>query len=418
MLIRIWLIGEGDYRIDLTWNSTSNQGCNEDNSGEIVGNVKSNATILDAHKAIVDRQLEAERAEKTIEEVGKFIETTKTDVINEIKNKDPEFVSSFLEAVVYNRDIGWGSGATIKDYIQVKFGQIQTILYGRLKREDSKKYDVHLHDHPYLKYTNNNQNESITGWTETSKNITFKDSENKTITKTVKIYNVTKENIEMSRSDYYPESQTLQDQYVNAETGGIIMIPIKSDKRYFYSYVAFFVPKEYLPPVAGRQDWKGMIYYTFTRSESEQDLDVNADEIVEGNLDAAVNNVSEHLEEWWKNVRIRNPDVFYIPGQDRNPTEFWDVFDDMNKYSPTEKEQDDRVVDKTSKVLTIITNVGMITSVIMLAVIGLKYMLGSVEEKAEYKKDLIPYLVGAILLFGITTFVKIFMQWGNQLNNL
>ena len=32
-------------------------------------------------------------------------------------------------------------------------------------------------------------------------------------------------------------------------------------------------------------------------------------------------------------------------------------------------------------------------------------MTGSVEERAEYKKTMMPYLIGAFLLFGITTFL-------------
>ena len=32
-------------------------------------------------------------------------------------------------------------------------------------------------------------------------------------------------------------------------------------------------------------------------------------------------------------------------------------------------------------------------------VIGIKYMMGSAEEKAEYKKTMLPYLIGAIILF-------------------
>ena len=39
-------------------------------------------------------------------------------------------------------------------------------------------------------------------------------------------------------------------------------------------------------------------------------------------------------------------------------------------------------------------------AVVLVAFLGIKYMLGSAEEKAEYKKDMIPYLVGAFLLFG------------------
>lgn len=51
------------------------------------------------------------------------------------------------------------------------------------------------------------------------------------------------------------------------------------------------------------------------------------------------------------------------------------------------------------KIIGIIQVVGIIISVICLMVLGIKYMMGSAEEKAEYKKTFIPYLVGAILLF-------------------
>ena len=38
--------------------------------------------------------------------------------------------------------------------------------------------------------------------------------------------------------------------------------------------------------------------------------------------------------------------------------------------------------------------------------VGLKYMLGSVEEKAEYKKTLLYYLIGAVLAFGIVNILE------------
>lgn len=43
--------------------------------------------------------------------------------------------------------------------------------------------------------------------------------------------------------------------------------------------------------------------------------------------------------------------------------------------------------------------IGTIISVAILVVLGIKYMMGSAEEKAEYKKTMIPYLIGAILIF-------------------
>lgn len=52
-----------------------------------------------------------------------------------------------------------------------------------------------------------------------------------------------------------------------------------------------------------------------------------------------------------------------------------------------------------NSIITILTTVGSILSVIVLILLGLKYMLGSVEEKAEYKRSLMPYLIGATLVF-------------------
>lgn len=46
-----------------------------------------------------------------------------------------------------------------------------------------------------------------------------------------------------------------------------------------------------------------------------------------------------------------------------------------------------------------VQGVGSIVSVLALVIIGIRYMLGSVEERAEYKKTMLPYLVGAILVF-------------------
>ena len=53
-----------------------------------------------------------------------------------------------------------------------------------------------------------------------------------------------------------------------------------------------------------------------------------------------------------------------------------------------------------NQIATIIRNVGIVAAVIIIMVLGIKYMMGSAEEKAEYKKVFIPYIVGAVLLFG------------------
>ena len=56
-----------------------------------------------------------------------------------------------------------------------------------------------------------------------------------------------------------------------------------------------------------------------------------------------------------------------------------------------------------NKIMGILQVVGILIAVIVLMVLGIKYMMGSAEEKAEYKKTMIPYIVGAILIFAATT---------------
>lgn len=59
-----------------------------------------------------------------------------------------------------------------------------------------------------------------------------------------------------------------------------------------------------------------------------------------------------------------------------------------------------------ANIVDIITTIGIIVAVIVLLVLGIKYMMGSASEKAEYKKTMIPYLVGAILIFGASAIAK------------
>ena len=59
-----------------------------------------------------------------------------------------------------------------------------------------------------------------------------------------------------------------------------------------------------------------------------------------------------------------------------------------------------------ANVVDIITTIGIIVAVVVLLVLGIKYMMGSAAEKAEYKKTMIPYLIGAVLIFGAAAIAK------------
>lgn len=69
-----------------------------------------------------------------------------------------------------------------------------------------------------------------------------------------------------------------------------------------------------------------------------------------------------------------------------------------------------------NNVVTIINVVGIVIAVIILLIIGIKYMIGSASEKAEYKKTMIPYIVGAVLIFAGTTLVRVIYSLANSVS--
>ena len=83
---------------------------------------------------------------------------------------------------------------------------------------------------------------------------------------------------------------------------------------------------------------------------------------------------------------------------------------DLNSYKGQAVDSTE-LTSRASEILGLIQNVGAIISVVMLIIIGIKYMLGSIEEKAEYKETLKPYLIGALLLFSGTTIPQIIYKF-------
>ena len=60
-----------------------------------------------------------------------------------------------------------------------------------------------------------------------------------------------------------------------------------------------------------------------------------------------------------------------------------------------------------NKIIGALQLFGSALSVVVLIILGIKYLLGSVEDKAEYKKSFIPYIIGAVLIFSVTFFLNI-----------
>lgn len=56
---------------------------------------------------------------------------------------------------------------------------------------------------------------------------------------------------------------------------------------------------------------------------------------------------------------------------------------------------------------------GTIVSAGALIVIGIRYVVSSAEERAEYKERLVPYTIGAVLLFGASNIVSIILKFAS-----
>lgn len=86
-----------------------------------------------------------------------------------------------------------------------------------------------------------------------------------------------------------------------------------------------------------------------------------------------------------------------------------DVTEDPGAWEPSKTTNErafeleyERFTSKMGIIAGAVQVIGTIVSVGSLSVIGIKFMLGSAEERAQYKQTLIPWLIGAIMVFAMT----------------
>ena len=65
------------------------------------------------------------------------------------------------------------------------------------------------------------------------------------------------------------------------------------------------------------------------------------------------------------------------------------------------------IFNKGGQVLKILRNIAAIAAVVTISIIGVRYMVGSVEQRAEYKQTMMPVVVGCILVGGLAGILTI-----------
>lgn len=78
--------------------------------------------------------------------------------------------------------------------------------------------------------------------------------------------------------------------------------------------------------------------------------------------------------------------------------------------TPTQPTDTAGILKLAGKILGFLQWIALIGGVLIIAVLGIKYMMGSLEEKAEYKKSMIPLIVGIIVVMGATTIANLLVK--------
>ena len=86
----------------------------------------------------------------------------------------------------------------------------------------------------------------------------------------------------------------------------------------------------------------------------------------------------------------------------------------VDVYKPSISGGFSKVFKKANVIIGSLQAIGTVVSVIMLTVIGIKLMLGSVEEKSEYKQFMWKYVLGAITLLFISNIIAVIYNFAQE----
>lgn len=74
-----------------------------------------------------------------------------------------------------------------------------------------------------------------------------------------------------------------------------------------------------------------------------------------------------------------------------------------------------KLQDTSKTINNILIIVGMCVAIVISSVLGIKFMLGSVDEKAQVKDALVPFVIGCMVVFGAFGIWRIFINIGYKL---
>ena len=76
----------------------------------------------------------------------------------------------------------------------------------------------------------------------------------------------------------------------------------------------------------------------------------------------------------------------------------------------------DKIYSLSQSISSVLQIVSVAAALIMIGILGIQYMVGSVEEQAKIKETMTPFIIGCLIAFGASTIWKTVVNILNGLN--
>lgn len=85
-----------------------------------------------------------------------------------------------------------------------------------------------------------------------------------------------------------------------------------------------------------------------------------------------------------------------------------------NEYNSNSPINETALQDTSNKIYNIFFAIAVVIAIAVGMIIGIQFVMGSVDEKAKIKETLVPYVVGCVVIFSAFTIWKLVMEIGNE----
>lgn len=79
-------------------------------------------------------------------------------------------------------------------------------------------------------------------------------------------------------------------------------------------------------------------------------------------------------------------------------TNYSEIINEVDKNGQGASSDVKGIKEVAGRIVKAIRNIAAIVAVVIVSILGIKYMIGSTQERADYKKSFIPLIVGVIVV--------------------